>query len=122
MTIAFWIITGITALAFLGAGAMKLIRPIPALKEAGMGWVEDYSGSTVRLIALAEVVGAIGLILPVSTGIAPILSPIAGVALAILMAGAVVVHLRRKESPVAAIVLTALPLAAAVLGFGVVTG
>ena len=122
MTIAFWIITGITALAFLGAGAMKLIRPIPALKEAGMGWVEDYSGSTVRLIALAEVVGAIGLILPVSTGIAPILSPIAGVALAILMAGAVVVHLRRKESPVPAIVLTALPLAAAVLGFGVVTG
>ena len=122
MTIAFWIITGITALAFLGAGAMKLIRPIPALKEAGMGWVEDYSGGTVRLIALAEVVGAIGLILPVSTGIAPILSPIAGVALAILMAGAVVVHLRRKESPVAAIVLTALPLAAAVLGFGVVTG
>jgi len=122
MTIAFWIITGITALAFLGAGAMKLIRPIPALKEAGMGWVEDYSGSTVRLIALAEVVGAIGLILPVSTGIAPILSPIAGVALAILMAGAVVVHLRRKESPVPAIVLTALPLAAAVLGFSVVTG
>ena len=122
MTIAFWIITGITALAFLGAGAMKLIRPIPALKEAGMGWVEDYSGGTVRLIALAEVVGAIGLILPVSTGIAPILSPIAGVALAILMAGAVVVHLRRKESPVPAIVLTALPLAAAVLGFGVVTG
>jgi len=122
MTIAFWIITGITALAFLGAGAMKLIRPIPALKEAGMGWVEDYSGGTVRLIALAEVVGAVGLMLPVSTGIAPILSPIAGVALAILMAGAVVVHLRRKESPVPAIVLTALPLAAAVLGFGVVTG
>ena len=122
MTIAFWIITGITALAFLGAGAMKLIRPIPALREAGMGWVEDYSGSTVRLIALAEVVGAIGLILPVSTGIAPILGPIAGVALAILMAGAVVVHLRRKESPVPAIVLTALPLAAAVLGFSVVTG
>jgi hypothetical protein len=122
MTIAFWIITGITALAFLGAGAMKLIRPVPALKEAGMGWVEDYSGSTVRLIALAEVVGAIGLILPVSTGVAPTLSPIAGVALAILMAGAVVVHLRRRESPVPAIVLTALPLAAAVLGFSVVTG
>ncbi|PRY67420.1 DoxX-like protein [Glaciihabitans tibetensis] len=119
MDIAFWIVASVTALAFFGAGTVKLIRPIPALKEAGMGWVEDYSSSTVKLIALAEVVGAIGLILPVSTGIAPILSPIAGVALAIIMAGAVAVHLRRKESPIPAIVLTALPLAAAILGFSV---
>ena len=119
MTIAYWIVAGLAALAFFGAGAMKLIRPIPALREAGMGWVDDYSGTTVRLIALAEVVGAIGLILPTATGIAPILSPIAGVALSIIMAGAVAVHLRRKESAIPAIVLTALPLTAAILGFGI---
>lgn len=116
MTTAFWIVAGLAAVAFFGAGLMKLLRPVPALREAGMGWVEDYSGTTVKLIALAEVVGAIGLVLPVATGIIPALSPIAGVALTVLMAGAVAVHVRRKESPIAAVVLTALPLAAAFLG------
>jgi len=37
------------------------------------------------------------------------------------MAGAIAVHIRRKESPTAAIVLTALPLAAAFLGFILLT-
>lgn len=117
MTIAFWIVTSLTAVAFLGAGLMKLIRSVPALKEAGMGWVEDYPSTVVRLIALAEVVGAVGLVLPIATGIIPALSPIAGLALTVLMAGAVAVHVRRKESPIAAIVLTALPLATAILCF-----
>src|SRR4051794_16723553 len=106
MTIAFWIVTGLAAVAFFGAGLLKLLRPIPALKNAGMGWVEDYSGTTVKLIALAEVVGAIGLVLPIATGIIPALSPIAGVALTVLMAGAIAVHVRRNESPIVAIVLT----------------
>ena len=117
MTVAFWIVAGITALAFLGAGGMKLVRPTPALAAGGMGWVDDFSVPAVKLIALAEVVGAVGLIVPPLTGIAAILSPIAGICLAIIMAGAVVVHLRRKEPAAPAIVLTVLPLAAAVLGF-----
>lgn len=121
MTIVFWIVTGLATVAFLGAGLMKLLRPVPALRAAGMGWVDDYSSATVKLIALAEVVGAIGLVLPVATGILPVLSPVAGVALTVLMAGAVAVHVRRGESPVAAVVLTVLPLAAAVLGFIVVS-
>jgi uncharacterized membrane protein YphA (DoxX/SURF4 family) len=117
MTIAFWIVAGLAAIAFFGAGLMKLIRPVAALKEAAMGWVEDYSNPAVKLIAVAEVVGAIGLVLPIATRIAPALSPIAGVALTVIMAGAIAVHVRRKETPIAAIVLTALPLAAAILGF-----
>jgi uncharacterized membrane protein YphA (DoxX/SURF4 family) len=117
MTIAFWIITGLTALAFLGAGLMKVIRPVPALREAGMGWVDDFAVPTVKLIAIAEVIGALGLALPPLTGIVPILSPIAAVCLAVIMAGAVVVHVRRKEPAAPAIVLTVLPIAAAVLGF-----
>ncbi|PZE64180.1 MULTISPECIES: DoxX family protein [unclassified Curtobacterium] len=117
MAITFWIVAGLAAVAFFGAGLMKLIRPISALKEAGMGWIEDYSNTTVKLIALAEVVGATGLVLPIATRIAPALSPVAGVALTVIMAGAIAVHVRRKESPIAAIVLTALPLAAAILGF-----
>jgi uncharacterized membrane protein YphA (DoxX/SURF4 family) len=114
--IAFWIVAGLAALAFIGAGLMKLVRPAAALKESGMGWVDDFSTPVVKLIALAEVVGGLGLILPVLTGIAPVLSPIAGFCLAVIMIGAAVVHIRRRESPVATIVLAVLAAAAGVLG------
>lgn len=117
MTIAFWVVSGLAALPFFVAGLTKLVRPLPKLKESGMGWMEDFSPATVRLIALAEVLGAIGLVVPPLTGIAPLLSPIAGLCLAVIMGGAVVVHIRRREPPAVAIFLTILPIAAATLGF-----
>lgn len=115
--IAFWIVAALTALVFLAAGLMKLARPSEALASAGMPWVEDFTTGPVKLIGLAEVIGAVGLIVPPLAGIATVLSPIAGIALAALMIGAAVVHVRRKESPLPPLVLTVLAVAAAVLGF-----
>lgn len=117
MLIAYWIVAGLAALAFLAAGSMKLARPKEALHTSGMKFVEDFAGWQIKLIGLAEVLGAIGLVVPMATGIAPVLSPIAGIGLAIIMIGAIVVHVRRKEPFVPNIVLFALPTAAAVLGF-----
>ena len=119
MLIAFWIVAGLAALVFLAAGLMKLARPRAALQASGMGWVEDFNDGSVKLIGLAEVLGAIGLIAPMATGIAPILSPIAGLALAVLMVGAAVTHIRRSEPPIP-VALVLLSLAAAVLGFIIV--
>lgn len=120
MIIVFFVLAGLAALVFLAAGLMKLVRPISALKAAGMAWVDDVPAPSVRLIALAEVLGAIGLVVPMATGIAPILSPIAGLALAVVMVGAVVVHARLEEPVGLQIGLTVLALAVAVLGFLVV--
>ncbi|PYY37880.1 DoxX family protein [Curtobacterium sp. MCJR17_055] len=117
MLIALWIINGLLALAFLGAGLMKLARPAEALASSGMGWAADFASSHVKLIGLAEVLGAIGLILPLLLDVAPVLTPIAAILLAVLMLGAVVVHLRRKESPAAPIVLAILSIVSAILGF-----
>ena len=117
MEIAYWIVAGLLALAVLAAGGMKLARPKEALAASGMGWVSDFGGGTVKLIGAAEVLGAIGLILPKLTGIAPILSPIAALALAVTMLGAIVVHVRRKESFTPSLVLGLLAVAAAILGF-----
>jgi len=117
VSIAYWIVAGVAALAFLGAGVMKLVRPKAALASSGLAWVEDFTTGPVKLIGAAEVLGAIGLILPKLLGIAPVLGPIAGIALAILMLGAIVVHVRRHETFVPALVLALLAAAAAVLGF-----
>ncbi|MFT2815456.1 DoxX family protein [Leifsonia sp. A12D58] len=120
MLITLWIINGLLAVAYLGAGLMKASRPKSALAASGMGWVEDFSPASVRLIGLSEVLGAIGLVLPLLLGVAPVLTPIASTALTIVMIGAVVVHARRKENATPSIVLAILSAASAILGFIVV--
>ncbi|MBL0886260.1 DoxX family protein [Myceligenerans indicum] len=117
MTIAYWIVAGITALAFLAAGTMKASRSKEALAASGMGWVEDFAGPGVRLIGVAEIAGGIGLIVPMLIGVVPALGPVAAIALALTMIGAVVVHIRRKEPAIPALVLLVLAGSAAVLGF-----
>ncbi|MFE5673039.1 DoxX family protein [Agromyces sp. NPDC056523] len=122
MLIAFWIVGGLVALAFLAAGLMKLVRPKAALADSGMAWTEDFAEPTVKLIGAAEVLGAIGIVLPALTGIAPILSPIAASALVLVMVGAAVVHVRRSENPTPSLVLLVLAATTAVLGFAALLG
>jgi uncharacterized membrane protein YphA (DoxX/SURF4 family) len=117
MDIVAWILQIVLAAAMLGAGAMKLARPKPALVSAGMGYAEDFTDTNIKLIGAVEVLGAIGLILPWLTGIAPILTPLAAVGLALVMAGAVVTHIRRKEQFVPPLVLGVIAVVVAVLRF-----
>lgn len=102
---AAWSLQIILALALAAAGTMKLITPQPQLLANGMGWAEDFSGTQVKLIGAAEVLGAIGLVAPAATGILPILTPTAAAGLALLMAGAVMTHLRRGEPFIVPLVL-----------------
>ncbi|MBW9094520.1 DoxX family protein [Microbacterium jejuense] len=120
MIIALWILNGLLALAFIMAGSMKAVRPKSSLVASGMAWADDFADPTVKLIGVAELVGGIGLILPLLTGIAPILTPIAATALAVVMIGAIAVHVRRKENATPSVVLAVLSIASAVLGFIVV--
>ncbi len=118
VSVVAWILQIVLALAFLAAGGMKLARPKPALVSAGMGYAEDFSPSSVKAIGALEVLGAIGLILPAVTGIATWLVPVAAIGLALTMAGAVVVHVRRKETYLPPLVLGVLALVLAVVRFG----
>lgn len=120
MLIALWIVNGLLALAMLGGGVMKVLTPKAVLAERGMAWTEDFSAGSIKAVATLEVVGALGLILPLLTGIAPILTPLAGAGLAVIMIGATVVHLRRREPFAPALVLALLAVASTVLGFLVV--
>ena len=85
-----------------------------------MAWVDDFSPTSVRLIGTAEILGALGLVLPAVTGIAPILTPIAAVGLVVIMVGAAITHVRRKEPAIvpANIVLLVLAVVVAWGRFG----
>ncbi|WP_323959536.1 DoxX family protein [Arthrobacter sp. JZ12] len=84
MEIVLWIVGGLLAAVFLAAGLMKITQPKGKL-ESSQGWVEDFSPGAVKAIGVVEVLGALGLILPAVTGIAPILVPVAATGLALLM-------------------------------------
>ena len=88
MTYALWIVQGLLALLFLFAGGMKLVMPIEALTQQ-----TPLPGLFVRFIGVAEVLGAVGLILPGLLRIRPGLTPLAAAGLVIIMIGATVLTL-----------------------------
>jgi uncharacterized membrane protein len=118
MLITVWIVSGLLALAYLVAGGTKLLTHRDKLLER-MGWVGDFPASGVKLIGALEILGAIGLVLPVLTGIAPILTPIAAIGLALIQILAIPVHARRHEakSVPGNIVLLALAIFVAIARF-----
>jgi uncharacterized membrane protein YphA (DoxX/SURF4 family) len=111
MNLVLWIVQILLALAFLVSGITKAIRSGERLKEG----IPEFHPGMIRLIAVAEILGALGLILPGLTGIAPFLTPVAAAGLAIIMVGAVVTHARRKEGKSAAVNLILLALALVVV-------
>jgi hypothetical protein len=117
MNVALWIVAGLVAVAFLGAGLMKITGKREQMLER-MAWVADYSPSQVKLIGVVEVLGAIGLILPAVTGIAPILVPIAATGLVITSVLAAIMHIRRGDGFGSAVPVLVLGLLAAFVAWG----
>ena len=96
MTTLLWIVQAFLALAFLLAGLMKISQPKAKL-AARMGWVEDFSQNQIRLIGLLEILGALGLVLPLLLQVLPVLTPLAALGLILTMIGAIWTHIRRHE-------------------------
>ncbi len=110
MKIALWVAQGVLGLAFLAAGVMKLTMPLADLHDS-LSWTADVPGTLVRLIGLAEVLGALGLVLPALFDTATVLVPLAATGLALVMVGAAVVHARRKETQMIVVNVVLLALA-----------
>ena len=104
MTIAIWIFSGLLALLYLAAGVMKSLLPAERIAK-NFPWTETVGFPATRVIGVLEFLGAIGLILPPLTGIAPIVAGFAAAGLALVQVGAIATHIRRHEKFIANIVL-----------------
>lgn len=100
MHVAFWIVAGLLALFYLYGGGIKLVQSREQLLPM-MEWVDTTPMPAVRAIGAVEVLGAIGLILPPLTGIAPWLAFAAAIGFVLLQIGATRVHLRRGDRQIA---------------------
>jgi DoxX-like protein len=93
VNLVLWSVQVFLALFFLGAGAPKIL---------GRG-MERWTGfsemprSQVVFIGITEVLGALGLVLPMATGVLPWLTPLAAVGLAIIVLMAAGFHVRADE-------------------------
>jgi uncharacterized membrane protein YphA (DoxX/SURF4 family) len=86
MTWVLWIVQALLALLFLYAGGLKLILPVEEMTAQ-----IPMPGMFLRFLGVAEVLGAVGLIVPGLTRIRPGLTPLAAAGLVIIMVGAIVI-------------------------------
>jgi hypothetical protein len=120
MHVAYWVIAALLAAIYVFGGVKKVVQSADQLRPM-MGWVDVMPMRLVRTIGLLEVLGAIGVILPPLTGIAPGVAVAAAIGLGLIQIGAFALHLSRHELsdlPLN-VVLLALAVAAAWLGASV---
>ncbi|MFL6107752.1 MAG: DoxX family protein [Marmoricola sp.] len=126
MNLAVWIVSGLLAATYLVAGTLKTTQS-PDKLRAQMGWVDDISLRTLRLIGVSEILGALGLVLPKlldvvddRAGVEGTLSGLAATGLALVQLLAIPVHLRRGEAAKTPgnVVLLALAAFVAIARFG----
>ncbi len=98
MNIALWIVQILLGLAFVFY-AYVLLRPSPERLQSGMSYVLDMSPRLRMFAGVAEGLAGIGLVLPGLLRILPWLTPVAAAGLVVLMLGAIVFHVRRREYP-----------------------
>ncbi len=90
-----WVFSVVLALVFLIVGLVRVFKY--ELAKDRFQWVNDVPRALVTMIGVAEILGALGLVLPVATGIYPWLTPVAAAGLAILMLMAGTFHGQRRE-------------------------
>jgi hypothetical protein len=109
MNTALWIAQAFVALVVAPTGTAKLFLAREQL-AGRMHWAATWPRGSIKLLGLAEMAGAVGLVLPIATGIAPMLTPLAALSVSVLMAGAIRTHRRLGEGFLAAAIVGVLCL------------
>jgi uncharacterized membrane protein len=100
MNSCLWILQVVLAAAFLWVGVGHAFYPEMVRRVIGWAkWIAEARREFLTFIGVCEILGALGLILPASTGILPWLTPLAALGLATMMILAGGFHILRREYP-----------------------
>ena len=115
MNRALWIVQGLLSAVFLFAGTVKLTMPLDEMAE-----MTGLPSPLLAFISVAEVLGAVGLILPGLLRIRVGLAPLAAASLVIIMIGATVLSAAGVGGgdPIAALFPLVTGILAAFVAFG----
>jgi uncharacterized membrane protein YphA (DoxX/SURF4 family) len=96
MNIALWIAQILLAGMYGMAGIMKTFQTAKAKEK--LPWAKNRSDGFVRFVGASELLGALGLILPLITGVLPWLTVLAAIGLTLIQLLAIFTeHLPKKE-------------------------
>lgn len=96
MNIALWVAQVLLAGMYAMAGSMKTMQ-VAKVREM-MPWSKGRSDGYIRFVGTSELLGALGMILPILTGILALLTPAAAIGLSVIQLLAIFQeHLPKKE-------------------------
>jgi hypothetical protein len=90
---ALWVLQILLSLLFLFAGVMKFVMPVEEMTKG-----TSLAGWFLHFIGVAEIVGALGLVLPGLFRIRPGLTAMAAACLVVIMIGATVITLQTEPA------------------------
>lgn len=101
LNVALWVVQVFLAAMYLFAGYTKVANTPDALAASmGWGWALSVPAWFVMFIGVAELLGAIGIVLPAATRIMPWLTPLAAAGFVVVQVAAIVLHASRGEHAV----------------------
>ena len=111
-----WVMQGLLAIMFVMSGFGKISNT----KEQHIADGHIKPGASIgpiRLLGILEWLGCVGIVVPLLTGIMPVLTPIAAVCFGLIMIAGLIIHLLKKEYKMLPLLTTILLLAAVVAYF-----
>jgi hypothetical protein len=114
LNVALWAAQALLCAFFAAAGYAHGLRPFEDVVRAAP-WAVDVPRALLTFISVAELAGAIGVVVPWLTGIKPMLTPLAAAGLGLLMVLAMSFHLVRGEAHIIGIHVSVLAIAAFVV-------
>ena len=97
MAIALWIVQVLLGLIFVITGSFKLFQSREKVIASGGTWAEDFAPGIIKLIAAVELISGLSVIVPRLLGHGHYLTFMGAACIAVIMTGAIFVHIRRKE-------------------------
>ncbi len=97
MKVLTWIPHGLLIIVFSFAGFTKLAFSSAELLEMGMGYVELFSPMMIKFVGVCEVLGSLGLLLPMIIKKYQFFVPISAAGFGLIMVAASITHLLRSE-------------------------
>jgi len=97
LSFALWTVQVLLFLLFAGTGLWKLATPIPAL-AAKFPWMGEVSPAFLRLTAVFDLLGGLGILLPALTRVKPGLTVLAALGCALFQLSAIGFHVTRGEA------------------------
>lgn len=112
MNLVLWLLQGVLAVLVGAVAVPMLVTPRDDLvRRPGMGWADELTPRAIHLLGGAQLLAAVGLLLPGLLRVLPWLVPVCGFALAALFVAAVLVRRRRREPQAVPALLGLLALA-----------